>query len=296
VLSALEQRWRVGLQHNNSLAANAGSFNHYLMQQRATDRSPERAPAGTTESPRRLGWPAVLALNFLPGVATVALVGVLHPAIESLRWPPVVAYTCAIGLVTLGELAVLARQAQRLSGTWDPRRAVALTARLPFRAAVIPIVGFILVAAGLAALLDPVAATISRKEGAPRMTKVTPFLMFNDQLDAAIELYTTTFPDSEDAGASPATARMVRSSPPSSSLVVKSSWATTVAHVLFVLGRRLALRRLRGPGRSRQVLGQTARRRRDADRMRLDQRPFGLSWQIVPRRFMELIRDQDAGK
>lgn len=27
--------------------------------------------------------------------------------------------------------------------------------------------------------------------------------------------------------------------------------------------------------------------------MRLDQDPFGLSWQIVPRRFMELIRDED---
>ena len=29
------------------------------------------------------------------------------------------------------------------------------------------------------------------------MTKVTPFLMFNDQLEAAIEFYTATFPDSE---------------------------------------------------------------------------------------------------
>ena len=29
------------------------------------------------------------------------------------------------------------------------------------------------------------------------MSKVTPFLMFNDQLEAAIEFYTTTFPDSE---------------------------------------------------------------------------------------------------
>jgi predicted 3-demethylubiquinone-9 3-methyltransferase (glyoxalase superfamily) len=29
------------------------------------------------------------------------------------------------------------------------------------------------------------------------MTKVTPFLMFNDQLEAAMEFYTTTFPDSE---------------------------------------------------------------------------------------------------
>ena len=29
------------------------------------------------------------------------------------------------------------------------------------------------------------------------MKKVTPFLMFNDQLEAAMELYTATFPDSE---------------------------------------------------------------------------------------------------
>ena len=28
------------------------------------------------------------------------------------------------------------------------------------------------------------------------MSKVTPFLMFNDQLEAAIAFYTTTFPDS----------------------------------------------------------------------------------------------------
>ncbi len=29
------------------------------------------------------------------------------------------------------------------------------------------------------------------------MSKVTPFLMFNDQLEAAITFYTTTFPGSE---------------------------------------------------------------------------------------------------
>jgi len=28
------------------------------------------------------------------------------------------------------------------------------------------------------------------------LKKVTPFLMFDDQLDAALELYTSTFPDS----------------------------------------------------------------------------------------------------
>jgi predicted 3-demethylubiquinone-9 3-methyltransferase (glyoxalase superfamily) len=29
------------------------------------------------------------------------------------------------------------------------------------------------------------------------MNKVTPFLMFNDRLEAAIEFYTATFPNSE---------------------------------------------------------------------------------------------------
>ena len=29
------------------------------------------------------------------------------------------------------------------------------------------------------------------------MAKVTPFLMFNDQLEAAIAFYTATFPDSQ---------------------------------------------------------------------------------------------------
>ncbi len=29
------------------------------------------------------------------------------------------------------------------------------------------------------------------------MTKVTPFLMFNDQLEAAMKFYAATFPDSE---------------------------------------------------------------------------------------------------
>ncbi len=29
------------------------------------------------------------------------------------------------------------------------------------------------------------------------MNKVTPFLMFNDQLEAAVAFYTATFPDSE---------------------------------------------------------------------------------------------------
>src|SRR5262245_4578666 len=43
---------------------------------------------------------------------------------------------------------------------------------------------------------------VGRREHRPQtgdtpMNKVTPFLMFNDQLEAAIDFYTTTFPSSE---------------------------------------------------------------------------------------------------
>lgn len=59
------------------------------------------------------------------------------------------------------------------------------------------------------------------------MGRVTPFLMFNDQLEAAMAFYVATFPDSV---------------------------------ILWIKD------------------------------------PFGVSWQIVPRRFTELIADADAGK
>jgi len=39
---------------------------------------------------------------------------------------------------------------------------------------------------------DGIAAETENK-GDNQMTKVTPFLMFNDQLEAAIAFYTTTF-------------------------------------------------------------------------------------------------------
>jgi predicted 3-demethylubiquinone-9 3-methyltransferase (glyoxalase superfamily) len=48
------------------------------------------------------------------------------------------------------------------------------------------------------------------------MTKVTPFLMFNDQLEAAMELYTSTFPDSEIRNVARTGARTAPSPPPSS--------------------------------------------------------------------------------
>ncbi|CAN5228537.1 hypothetical protein BH20GEM2_BH20GEM2_06200 [soil metagenome] len=38
---------------------------------------------------------------------------------------------------------------------------------------------------------------VTRTEEDVPINKVTPFLMFNDQLEAAIEFYTATFPNSE---------------------------------------------------------------------------------------------------
>lgn len=154
------------------------------MQQPTTHSHSERLPDGTV---RRLGWPAVLVLTFLPGLAAVALLGVIHPTIATLRWPPVAAYTCAIGLVTLGEVAVLSWQAHRLSGTWDPRRAVALTVRLPFRVSVVPVVGFVLLAAITAALLDPVASAISA-----RLAHVVPGWLSTDTDATTAEAYGRT--------------------------------------------------------------------------------------------------------
>jgi hypothetical protein len=106
-------------------------------------------------------WPSVLACNYAPGIATVALIALIHPTIEHLEWPPIAAYTIAIGLVTIGEVAVLARHAHRHSGTWDPRRANALTTNLSFRRAAPVVAGFIVFAAVLAALLDPLASAIT---------------------------------------------------------------------------------------------------------------------------------------
>ena len=127
------------------------------------------------------------------------------------------------------------------------------------------------------------------------MSKVTPFLMFNDQLEAAMEFYTTTFPDSE----------------------IKSVACTgkdgPVTSAEFVIGGQSFMGYNGGPyfkfseGFSLFVDCE--------DQEEVDEYwnklvsagaipsqcgwitdPFGLSWQIVPRRFIELIGDNDPKK
>lgn len=119
--------------------------------------------------------------------------------------------------------------------------------------------------------------------------------MFNDQLEAAIAFYTTTFPDSE-----------VRH-------VARAGADGPISSAEFVVGGQLFMGYNGGAyfsfseGVSLYV--------DCADQAEVDdywdklvtagatptacgwiKDPFGLSWQIVPRRFTELIRDSNAAK
>ena len=124
------------------------------------------------------------------------------------------------------------------------------------------------------------------------MRKVTPFLMFNNQLEAAMAFYTATFPDSQ-----------IRS-------VARAGQDGPVASAEFVVGGQVFMGYNGGPyftfseGISFYVdCEDQAEVDRYWDKLVAAgatptqcgwiKDPFGLSWQIVPRRFMELIRDKD---
>jgi len=136
---------------------------------------------------------------------------------------------------------------------------------------------------------------MTHEEGEPLMTKVTPFLMFNDQLEAAMEFYAATFPDSE-----------IRN-------VARTGSDGPITSAEFVVGGQVFMGYNGGPyftfseGFSLFVDCE--------DQAEVDEYwdklvkagakpmqcgwikdPFGLSWQIVPRRFMQLIRDHDSRK
>ncbi|HWV57414.1 MAG TPA: VOC family protein [Longimicrobiales bacterium] len=127
------------------------------------------------------------------------------------------------------------------------------------------------------------------------MDKVTPFLMFNDQLEPAMEFYIRTFPNSE-----------IRH-------VARTGEDGPITSAEFVVGGQRFMGYNGGPyfsfseGFSLYVDCE--------DQAEVDEYwerftaagatptacgwikdPFGLSWQIVPRRFMELINDPDAVK
>ena len=127
------------------------------------------------------------------------------------------------------------------------------------------------------------------------MPKVTPFLMFNDQLEAAVDFYTTTFPDSEIKNV----ARTGKDGPITSAefVVGGQSFMGYNGGPYFKFSEGFSLfvdcedqaevdeywNKLVGAGATPSQCGWITD-------------PFGVTWQIVPRRFMELIRDPNPKK
>lgn len=127
------------------------------------------------------------------------------------------------------------------------------------------------------------------------MTKVTPFLMFNDQLEAAIAFYTATFPDSEIKN------------------LAQSGEGGPITAAEFVIGGQFFRAYNGGPyfnfseGFSLFV---DCEDQEEVDEywsklVNAGATPsqcgwitdqFGVTWQIVPRRFMELIADKNPKK
>jgi predicted 3-demethylubiquinone-9 3-methyltransferase (glyoxalase superfamily) len=127
------------------------------------------------------------------------------------------------------------------------------------------------------------------------MSKVTPFLMFNDQLEAAIAFYTTTFPDSKIKN----TARTGSDGPIASAEFViggqsfmgyngGSYFTFSQGFSLFVTCEDQAevddyWNKLVSAGATPTACGWIT-----------DQ--FGVTWQIVPKRFLELTSDTNKKK
>ena len=127
------------------------------------------------------------------------------------------------------------------------------------------------------------------------MSKVTPFLMFNDQLERAMEFYTATFPDSQ-----------IRK-------VARNGKDGPVASAEFVVGGQVFMGYNGGPyftfseGISFYVdcvdqaevdnyWEKLVKAGANPTQCGWIKDPFGISWQIVPRRFMELIADKNPKK
>ncbi|MEZ4378587.1 MAG: VOC family protein [Gemmatimonadales bacterium] len=127
------------------------------------------------------------------------------------------------------------------------------------------------------------------------MSKVTPFLMFSDQLEAAMAFYVATFPDSRIITA----ARTGTDGPITSAEFIVGGqrfmgynggdyFSFSQGFSLFVDCEDQAevdryWDRLVEAGATPSQCGWITD-------------PFGLTWQIVPRRFMELIRDANPKK
>ena len=125
------------------------------------------------------------------------------------------------------------------------------------------------------------------------MSKVTPFLMFNDQLDAAMAFYTATFPDSEIRNV----ARTGTDGPITSAEFVVGGQVfmgyNGGSYFTFSEGFSLYVD-CEDQAEVDEYWDKLVRAGATPTQCGWIKDPFGLTWQIVPRRFMELIRDTDA--
>jgi len=127
------------------------------------------------------------------------------------------------------------------------------------------------------------------------MGKVTPFLMFNDQLEAAMDFYTSTFPGSKVKN------------------VQRAGKEGPVLSAEFIVGGQRFMGYNGGPSFSFSAgvsLYVDCENQREVDKYwnRLLRAggteqmcgwikdPYGLSWQIIPRRLTELLSDRDPRK
>lgn len=127
------------------------------------------------------------------------------------------------------------------------------------------------------------------------MNKVTPFLMFDDQLEAAIAFYTATFPDSEIK----TVARTGKDGPiTSAEFVVGGQFFMGYnggSYFKFSEGFSLFVN-CKDQGEVDEYWNRLVSAGATPSQCGWITDQFGITWQIVPRRFMELIADKNPIK
>lgn len=127
------------------------------------------------------------------------------------------------------------------------------------------------------------------------MNKVTPFLMFNDQLEAAIAFYTATFPNSEIKNV----ARTGKDGPITSAEFVVGGQIfmgyNGGSYFNFSQGFSLFVD-CKDQGEVDEYWNKLVSAGATPSQCGWITDQFGITWQIVPRRFMELIADNNPRK
>jgi predicted 3-demethylubiquinone-9 3-methyltransferase (glyoxalase superfamily) len=127
------------------------------------------------------------------------------------------------------------------------------------------------------------------------MSKVTPFLMFNDQLEAAMAFYAATFPASEIKNV----ARTGKDGPISSAefVIGGQSFMGYNGGPYFKFSEGISLFvDCEDQGEVDEYWDKLVNAGATPSQCGWITDQFGITWQIVPRRFMELIRDKNPKK